>query len=125
VAAAILVSLVGSAPARASAWAAFHTPAWAVQCWVAGQEAPPVLTCSMSRDGSHVSMSTGGRGQSGVDPTARNYRDPYAARRLLGFGRYWRFGSRFGCVSRTSGLTCWNKAGHGWTLGRRGVAVTF
>ena len=99
---------------------AFHTPGWAAQCDVVGEEAPPNLSCSVTRTGFFLSIGATGRPHTGFDLKDKNYHDVYAARRLLGFGRYWAFGSRFGCVSRSTELTCWNAAGHGWSLGRSG-----
>ena len=113
-----MIAGVAATVARASAFSAFHTPAWSVQCYVVGQEAPPVLICSRPRDGFSVSMDEEGRVERGFNPKDVGYHDYFAARRLLGFGRYWKFGARFGCVSRSTGLTCWNRAGHGWWLGR-------
>ncbi|HVP75880.1 MAG TPA: hypothetical protein VMS63_07645, partial [Gaiellaceae bacterium] len=97
-----------------------HTPGWAVQCYVAGQEAPLVLTCSLPRNGFSVWMDATSRAGTAVDAKDIHYHDYFAARRLLGFDRYWAFGSLFGCVSRSTGLTCWNAAGHGWSLSRSG-----
>jgi hypothetical protein len=39
--------------------------------------------------------------------------------RVLSFGRHWHIrGLGFWCTSRRTGLTCWNRGGHGWWLGR-------
>ena len=121
----VAVLALAAGAAHASALSAFHTPGWRVQCTVAGEEAPPVLTCSIPADGSFLSMAGDGRPRAGSDPKGRGYRDPFAARRLLGFGRYWKFGSLFGCVSRSTSLKCWNKAGHGWTIARDGRKERF
>ncbi len=91
-----------------------------MQCYVVGEEAPPVLSCSRPSDGFFVFMEAKGRVGKGFDPNGRSYHDYFAVRRLLGFGRYWKFGALFGCVSRSTGMRCWNKAGHGWWLGRPG-----
>lgn len=115
-----LAAAVLATGAGASALSAFHTPDWAAQCDVVGEETPPVVSCSLPRTGFFVSMGPTGRSSTGFNPKDKNYRDVFAAQRLLGFGRYWAFGSRFGCVSRTTGLNCWNRAGHGWWLGRSG-----
>ena len=119
VVAALGASAVAGA-ARASALSAFHTPGWSAQCYVVGEEAPPVLTCSLPRSGFYVSMWASKRPLTGSDANDKNYHDVFAAQRLLGFDRYWKFGPLFGCVSRSTGLTCWNAAGHGWSLGRSG-----
>ena len=117
---AALGALAVAGAARASALSAFHTPGWSVQCYVVGEEAPPTLTCSLPRSGFAVSMWASGRPRSGLDPKDRGHHDVFAARPLLGFGRYWAFEPLFGCVSRSTGLECWNAAGHGWWLDRSG-----
>jgi hypothetical protein len=125
-AAAMIVTWVATPlPAQATALAAFHTADWAVQCYVVGEEQPPALICSQPRDGSYVSVTGNGRVQRGVNLKDKNYHDPYAARRVLGFGQYWKFGTRFGCFSRASGLKCSNRAGHGWVIPRRGAVTIF
>jgi hypothetical protein len=43
-------------------------------------------------------------------------------RSVLAYGRARRIGP-FRCVSRTSGLTCRNRAGHGWFLSRGRIAL--
>jgi hypothetical protein len=125
VAAAVLAALAIAGAAGASGLSAFHTPLWSAQCYVVGEEAPPVLTCSTPRSGFFVSMDARARPRPGVATRDKNYRDPFAARRLVGFDRYWTFGSLFGCVSRSSRLKCWNSAGHGWWLARSGAYHLF
>jgi hypothetical protein len=120
VAVAALGALAVASAARASALSAFHTPGWSAQCYVVGEEAPPTLTCSLPRSGFSVSMQASGRSLTGSNPKDKNYHDVFAARRLLGFNRYWEFRPLFGCVSRSTALTCWNAAGHGWSLSRSG-----
>ena len=104
----------------ASALSAFHTPAWVAQCYVVGEEAQPALSYVRLSDGFFVSMDLGGPARTGFRPRDRGVHDIFAARRLLGFGRYWSFGRDYGCASRSAGLTCWNRVGHGWRLGRNG-----
>lgn len=119
-----LVVGVATVPAGATALSAFHSPGWAAQCYVVGEEHPPVFTCSRPKDGFFVRMSGRGRVETGYNAKDKGFHDPFAARRLLGFGRYWKFGQLFGCVSRSGGLKCWNRAGHGWWLGRpRGYRI--
>lgn len=118
VVASLVVGLVVAAGAKATALSAFHTPGWVIQCYVVGEEQPPVLSCSRPADGFFVAMNGGGRVETGYNLKDIGLHDPFAARRVLGFGRYWKFGSLFGCASRSSGLKCWNHVGHGWWLGR-------
>jgi hypothetical protein len=115
-----VLALALSGTASGSALSAFHTPQWFAQCYVVGEEGPPTLTCSVTHSGFFVSMHAHTRTQTGVNPRDKNRHDPFAATRLLGSDRYWAFGHLFGCVSRDSGLKCWNAAGHGWWLRRSG-----
>ena len=117
---AVAFSLLAAPSSHATALSAFHTPGWAVQCYVVGEESPPTLTCSRPSNGSFVAMRATSLVETGSDQSGRGYHDPFAARRLLSYGRYWEFGSFFGCVSRSTELKCWNQAGHGWRIGRDG-----
>jgi hypothetical protein len=114
----VVGALEAPRPAAATALSAFHTPSWLVQCYVVGEEHPPVLRCSRPRDGFFVSMTASGRVQIGRNLRDKGYHDPFAALRVLNFGQYWKFDSLFECVSRSGGVKCWNKSGHGWLLGR-------
>lgn len=73
------------------------------------------LQCWTPNDGFYVWM--------GVRSRARKlYADQLvgadgATARVLRFGRTWTEGG-FTCKSRRSGLTCRNRAAHGWWLGR-------
>lgn len=112
----------------ASALSAFHTPGWAAYCFVPFPHEAPLsatgLTCVTPNDGFTISMGPRDRPRYGYDRKARGSRDPFAATRLLRFGQHWAVRLYWHCVSRQTGLTCWNKAGHGWWLGRyRGYRV--
>jgi len=117
--------LLTAGPAHASALSAFHTPGWVVQCAVVGEEHAPILTCTTLASGEFVSMGIRSPVETGRDRKSKGHRDPFAASRLLGFGRYWKFESAFGCVNRASGLKCWNAAGHGWRIDRDGRRLLF
>jgi hypothetical protein len=125
VAAGMLTALAFAGGASATALSAFHTPRWSAQCYVVGEEMPPTLACSIPKSGFFVSMNQRGRPRTGFNALDKNRHDSFAARRLLGFDRYWAFGSLFGCVSRSWGLKCWNSAGHGWQLARSGAYRLF
>src|SRR5919198_3066081 len=84
--AAATIWLVKTTPADATALSAFHTPGWAVQCYVVGEEHQPVLTCSRVRDGFFLQMDARGRVQTGTNPKDRSFHDQFAAKRVLGFG---------------------------------------
>ena len=130
----LLVAGGRSEDAAASAASAFHTPGKAVECvvpfsYVSG---PPPFICWTPNDGFTVRMTPRGRVQKRYDRGNRGYHDYFAARVLLGFGREWSFGPDgrgigpidYRCSSRRTGLTCRNRAGHGWWLGRfRGYKI--
>jgi hypothetical protein len=112
---------IGASATENSALSAFHTPGWAVQCYVVGEEAPPSLICSTPNDGFNIAMGATSRSRHSYSPQEKGYHDYFASRRTLGFGRSWSFGQApvpFKCTSRATGLTCANRAGHGWWLGR-------
>lgn len=112
------------AAAGSSAISAFHTPGWAAECYVPAPTEGPVhwsLTCVTPNDGFTITIGAHGRPSFQYNRHAKGYRDAFAAKRLLRFGQHWNFKVRqeiFHCVSRRTGLTCWNRARHGWWLGR-------
>jgi hypothetical protein len=128
--------LVRASDAHASAISAFSTPGRAAECILPenfgeGAKTPfGRLLCWTPNDGFAVEMSYDGRvrrtslDRRGMSP---GYIRTWA--RMMGtldFGKdwTWSFDARgFGtlyyrCASRTAGLTCTNRAGHGWWLGR-------
>lgn len=115
--------------ARASAFSAFHTPGWAAQCYVPAPYeralSQTVLVCVTPNDGFTISMGAHSRPRWHYDRKARGYRDYFSAQRLLRFGQYWAVRPYWYCASKTTGLTCWNKAGHGWWVGRHRGYRTF
>jgi hypothetical protein len=75
------------------------------------------MFCWTPHDGFTVQMTVRGRAQE-VAGSGSRLEGAYApVNRLLRFGQRWRR-SGFSCVSRWSGLTCVNRARHGWWLGR-------
>lgn len=121
---ALIVMALPSA-ARATALSAFHTPGWAAECFVPYPHERPisdtVLVCITPNDGFTIVMGSRSRPRWRYDPKARGYRDGFAAARLLRFGQHWAVRPArpyWYCVSRRSGLTCWNSVGRGWWLGR-------
>jgi hypothetical protein len=60
-------------------------------------------------------MPERGRATHDYNRMQRGYHERQAP--VLGFSRTWRFPG-FRCTSRATGLTCVNRAGHGWWLGR-------
>lgn len=79
--------------------------------------------CWTPNDGFWVGMGQESRVRKGYSDEMRNYTP-----KRNSFGRSWpvlRFGKRWSneaggwsCVSRSTGLTCKNRRGHGWWLGR-------
>jgi hypothetical protein len=50
--------------------------------------------------------------------TALNSKAP-----VLGYGKSKLYGGKFRCTSRTSGLRCQNRSGHGWFLSRQKQSI--
>jgi len=101
----------------AGAAADFVTPRQAAGCGVSEGEPPFRLICWRRADGITLDMTRRGRpGRSVVELNRGSY-DP-APGRILYFGKVWQFPGYWKCVSRATGLTCTNRAGHGWWLGR-------
>jgi Family of unknown function (DUF6636) len=110
-----LTSLVVAADAAAVA--DFVTPRKAAYCGVSEGEPPFHLICWRPRDGLTLVVRRLGRATKEIHPPNRGYYDP-APGRLLRFGQSWKVGAYWRCVSRSTGLTCRNRAGHGWWVGR-------
>ena len=125
-----LVALIAALTAMVRAPAAqavdFRTPSKAAYCdfvpqggIVDGVATPRTddMFCWTPRDGFTVQMTVRGRPQE-VAGRGSHLEGAYApVTRVLRFGQRWRRGG-FSCVSRRSGLTCVNRARHGWWLGR-------
>ena len=62
-----------------------------------------------------VAMSP--RGKAGVICAGDTALDPKAP--VLGYGKSKVYAGKYRCTSRTSGLRCQNRAGHGWFLSRQ------
>jgi hypothetical protein len=107
-------------PTLASAVPTFRTPDRKAYCAITEGEPPPGLVCWRPRDGITVYMLPRGRAERDVNPRNRGL---HGVARVLRFGQAYRAWG-YVCVSRRAGLTCKNRAGHGWWLGReRGVRV--
>jgi hypothetical protein len=127
---ALLVALLGAAVARGSTFAFLRTPSGNIGCayFAAGGGVPASLRCDIRSGlrpkpprpprceldyGDSYELRSSGRativchGDTVFDPRAQ----------VLAYGRTWtRAGFR--CTSRTSGLRCTNRAGHGFLLSR-------
>jgi hypothetical protein len=110
-----LTLLCGATPAQAVV--DFKTPRNAAYC-SADEVTGNRFLCWTPNDGFTVGMKTNGRVKKLYSRANRGYRDRYFGR-VLRYGQSGRFGARrqFRCTSHASGLTCLNRAGHGWWLG--------
>ena len=105
-----LTACTGAATADAQEGAQFATPGQAAYC-----NAYSGLICWTPNDGFTVNMGPGSYPTKVYRRDHRGYIDSSAP--ILRFGRAVRLGA-YVCVSRRSGLTCTNRRGHGWWLGR-------
>lgn len=108
----VLATLVVCASAQA--YAEFRTPGEAAYC---GRDdgRTAALVCWTPNDGFTVVMGVRGRPRKSYSGANRGYVENGAP--LLRFGQVWRGGS-FVCRSRSTGLRCVNRRGHGWWIGR-------
>ncbi len=121
-----IAAVVSSASASASRIAFFRTPSGNIGCIAATD--PTALRCDIKSGlrpkpatpkdcrlayGDSLEMTATGRpgytchGDTVLDPRAR----------VLAYGKTFTFGP-FRCTSQSAGLTCRNRAGHGWFLSR-------
>jgi hypothetical protein len=108
------VTLSASSPALG--YAAFRTPGEAAYCGLPeGDVGRLRLICWTPNDGFTVDMTVRGRPHKAYRSGNRGLVQNLAP--VLRFGQTRRYGS-FVCTSRSSGLTCTNRRGHGWWLGR-------
>ena len=117
IAAAIVVPPLSAAKAP---YPGFHTPKRAVFCRYATFK-PLGLTCWRPRDGYTVAMHVTGRPIVGYEYSNRHaYED---AAPTLRYGKTWGSYRVIGCKSAVAGLTCKNRRGHGWTIGKVSAKV--
>lgn len=107
----------GVAASPAAAVVDFVTPRRAAYCGTTHGEGAPYLICWTPNDGFTVSMSPRGRSSKSYDRSNRGHHDP-APGRVLRLGRSMTLAGGYRCTSRRTGLTCRNRAGRGWWLGR-------
>jgi hypothetical protein len=124
---AVLVALfLVAAPAASAVYQPFRTPSGNIGCYYS--TGPAFLRCDTAYDTSFTGKRSCPNGDYGrafgmsprgharalcVGDTALNRQAP-----AIAYGHSKRFGP-YSCTSRTSGLTCHNRAGHGWTLSRQ------
>jgi hypothetical protein len=115
---AVVAALSAGSVRTASAVSDFRTPGRAAYCGISHGERPYGLICWTPRDGFTVDMQERGTAGKRYEPKNVGYHDVVG--RKLRFGGHWHVhGLGFWCTSRRTGLTCWNRAGRGWWLGRR------
>jgi hypothetical protein len=100
----------------AAAVAAFGTPDNALYCGVSSGEPPTRLICWRAKDGYTVSMTRLSRSTGEIYSPNRGSHP--APGRKLQYGKTWSLSAYWTCLSHHGGLTCVNRAGHGWWLGR-------
>jgi hypothetical protein len=66
-------------------------------------------------------LSMGPRGKAGVICAGDTALDRHAP--VLGYGKSRLYAGKFRCTSRTSGLRCQNRSGHGWFLSRQKQSI--
>jgi hypothetical protein len=114
------VLVPAASAAKAPPYPGFHTPKRSIYCRYATFR-PLGLTCWRPRDGYTVSMHVSNRPISGYQYLNRHaYED---ASPVLRYGRMWGSFKVIGCKSSRAGLTCKNRRGHGWTIGRVSAKV--
>jgi hypothetical protein len=107
-----ILACAGSALAVPS----FVTPRKAVYCGLSEGEGPLHLICWRPADGLTFSVGRSGRAQKWINRRNRGFYD--VAGRVLRYGETWSAARAFRCVSRATGLTCVNRAHHGWLIDR-------
>ncbi len=111
---AVATSALVFAPA-ALASAAFKTPGAAAYCGVTEGEGSNALICWTPIDGFTIGMPRFGWPSFSYDRMNRGYHE---LARVLRFGQSWTIRGYWRCRSRRTGLTCTNRNGNGWWLGR-------
>ena len=94
---------------------------------------PPVLICWAPRSGVTFEMSPSDKPSRKFYKPHKGYHDGWSAMVRLGFGHEWAFDFNprgagrlhFLCFSRRAGLTCRNRAGHGWFIDRKAGSRLF
>ena len=110
----VVIAAALLAPAAAQgAYRDFRSPSGRIGCaFYSDAETPRQVRCDWDGGGDHaVTLNEAGKGRRiRITDTVRN---PTA--RVLAYGRTTSFG-RLRCTSRRTGMTCRNRAGHGFTV---------
>ena len=107
---ALIVTTVCTMGLASPAHAYFKTPKGAVSCFYEGS-----IYCWRPNDGFTVQMTY--RGYPTKHYSTANVGERPKGYPLLRYGKTFRVG-KLRCTSRRTGLTCKNRRGHGWWLGR-------
>lgn len=94
---------------------AIGTPDNALYCGISSGEPPTRLICWRAKDGYTVSMTRLSRSTGEIYSPNRGSHP--APGRKLQYGKTWSLSDYWTCISHRGGLTCVNRAGHGWWLG--------
>ena len=108
----------------ASAIADLSTPDRALYCGISEGEPPIRLICWRAKDGYTVSMTRLSRPTGRLYQPNRGNHDRLVGRKLQ-FGQPWSIAKSWTCISYRGGMTCVNRAGHGWSLGTKAGAKLF
>jgi hypothetical protein len=119
-AATAFVALLATATAAVASDAAFQTPSKKIACRVfTPAKAKAEIRCDLFfLNDRAVTMTRKGRAR--LVHITDTIADPSAP--VLSYGKTRRFGP-FTCTSRTTGLSCHSKAGHGFTVSRQRQSV--
>jgi hypothetical protein len=109
------LAAVGAALVPGLAYGDFKQPGGGVYCALE-RAANPTLQCWRSKTGLTLAMRS--KGRPSYETLRRNRNTFMDAAPPLRIGRTWRFKGAFTCKMAANGLTCRNRSGHGWFLGR-------
>ncbi|HMM48096.1 MAG TPA: hypothetical protein PKE32_00580 [Miltoncostaeaceae bacterium] len=130
---AVGAGLFGAAAVQAAGATAFATPSLNIGCYgdatmvrcdirtSVGRRPPKPKSCHADW-GMAFAVTPRGRGR-GLCVSDTTLPDPNRPPRILRYGATLRLNPRTTCTSRTSGLTCRNTAGHGFTLSRQQIRL--
>ena len=93
----------------------FKQPGGGVYCAL-NRGVPEVLTCWRAKTGLTLAMTWRSRASFDTLRANRNTFEDFAP--ALRVGHTWSFRSLFTCKMAANGLTCKNRAKHGWFMGR-------
>ena len=130
---AVALAALAALPAAAAGLTSFQTPSKNIGCIGGTFDGRQFLRCDIGRTRvpapprpSTCDADYGNAFE--MSPSGRAHRichgdTALGGPRVLGYGRSIRIGA-FSCTSRQTGLTCRNRAGHGWFLSAGRITLT-